>query len=160
MTLCALSLGSNMGNRLDNIRRAVGVMRPLGSVTAKSEVYETPPWGILAQPRFLNACVLLETETMPLDLLAGLKDIERGLGRVQREHWGPREIDIDILTYGDEVLEEPGLVVPHPFMKERAFVLRPLFEIAPDLKLPPDGGEIARLIEKLDTSGIIRIVQL
>ena len=164
MTEAALSLGSNMGNRLDNIRQAVALMKPLGEVTKRSTVYETPPWGVEAQPRFLNACVLLETETPPKILLEKLKEIEQAVGRVERERWGPREIDIDILTYGGEVLNDEELTVPHPIMRERAFVMIPLSEIAPDMKIPPDDGEVSRIareiLEKASGDGIVIITQL
>ena len=164
MTVVALSLGSNMGNRLNNIRQAVAMMKPLGEVTNRSAVYETPPWGIETQPRFLNACVLLETDSPPKILLDKLKEIERAVGRVERERWGPREIDVDILTYGEEVINEAELTAPHPRMRERAFVLVPLSEIAPDMKIPPDGCEVSRLAreinEKASDDKIVIITQL
>jgi 2-amino-4-hydroxy-6-hydroxymethyldihydropteridine diphosphokinase len=160
MTVCALSLGSNLGNRLENMRRAVDAMRPFGRVAAKSNVYETPPWGMEGQGRFLNSCLLLETDLPPQRVLSEIKEIERSLGRVPRERWGPREIDIDILTFGDGILNGPDLVVPHPSMAERAFVLVPLADIAPDFRIPPNGAEISLLLEKLDRSGIVRITSL
>ena len=164
MTTCALALGSNMGNRLDNMRRAVALMKPLGEVTARSAVYETPPWGVEEQPRFLNACVLLETGAPPKMLLEKFKEIEQAVGRVGRERWGPREIDIDILTYGGEVINDEELTVPHPMMRERAFVLVPLSEIAPGMKIPPDNCEVSgiarRIREKTNSDGIVVITQL
>ena len=153
MMVCALALGSNMGGRLDNMRRAVALMKPLGEITKRSAVYETPPWGVKEQPRFLNACVLLETDEPPKILLEKLKEIERTVGRVERERWGPREIDIDILTYGEEIINDGELTIPHPMMHERAFVLIPLSEIVPDIKIPP--GD-----EKTNGDGIIVITQL
>jgi len=149
MTICALSLGSNVGNRLDNIRQAVALMKPLGEITKRSSVYETPPWGVETQPRFLNACVLLETDVPPKILLDKLKEIEQTVGRMERERWGPREIDIDILTYGTEIINDAGLMVPHPMMHERAFVLIPLSEIAPDMKIPPDDSEVSRIAQRI-----------
>ena len=167
MTLVALSLGSNMGNRLDNLRRAVALMKPLGNITGRSAVYETPPWGMETQPRFLNACVLIETGEPPKMLLDKLKEIERTVGRVPRERWGPREIDIDILIYGDEVINEIELKIPHPLMRERNFVLVPLSEIAPDMKIPPDGRQVSGVArkffgnrEKTNDDEIIKITQL
>ena len=164
MITAALSLGSNMGNRLDNIRQAVALMTPLGEVTKRSAVYETPPWGVDEQPRFLNACVLLETDAPPKKLLNKLKEIEQAVGRVERERWGPREIDIDILAYGGEVINEAELTVPHPRMRERAFVLVPLSEIAPDMKIPPDDCEVSGMAreirEKKSDDGIVIITQL
>ena len=164
MTVAALPLGSNVGNRLDNIRQAVVLMKPLGKVTKRSTVYETPPWGVEEQPRFLNACVLLETDAPPKILLGKLKEIEQAVGRVERERWGPREIDIDILTYGGEVINEAELTTPHPRMRERAFVLVPLSEIAPDMKIPPDDSEVSRIAlkihEKASDDEIVIITQL
>ena len=143
-----------MGNRLDNLRRAVALIKPLGEITKRSMVYETPPWGIEAQPRFLNACVLLETAVQPNFLLDKLKEIEQSVGRVESEHWGPREIDIDILTYGEDVINDAGLTVPHPLMRERAFVLFPLSEIAPEMKIAPDNSEVSDMARKIrETSG-------
>ena len=159
MRVCALSGGGNLGNRLENIRQAVGMMKSLGTVTKKSGVYETPPWGIESQPRFLNACVLLETELAPAELLGRLKEIERNVWRVERERWGPREIDIDILTCGGEVLNGAELTVPHPLMRERAFVLVPLCDIAPDLRIPP-GDAVSNILEKTDRNGIVRVTSL
>ena len=135
------------------------MMKPLGTVTKKSGVYETPPWGVEAQPRFLNACLLLETELAPEELLARLKEIERNIGRVERERWGPREIDIDILTCGGEVINCAELTVPHPSMRERAFVLVPLSDIAPGLIVPP-GDSVSSLLEKTDSDGIVRVTSL
>ncbi|MDR1508574.1 MAG: 2-amino-4-hydroxy-6-hydroxymethyldihydropteridine diphosphokinase [Synergistaceae bacterium] len=161
MTLCALSLGSNVGNRLENIRTAVELlMRRTGKITAKSEVYETEPWGVEFQPRFLNACVMLETDLSPRALLSETQTIERELGRVARERWGPREIDIDILTYGDMLLNEEKLVIPHPLMGERAFVLVPMLDIARDFTHPSDGTSINEFLAETGREGIVRIVSL
>jgi len=164
MTVAALSLGSNMGNRLEKMRQAVVLMRPLGNITKRSAVYETPPWGFEMQPRFLNGCVLIETDVPPKILLDKLKEIERTVGRVPRERWGPREIDVDILTYGEEFINGAELTVPHPMMRERDFVIVPLAEIAPDIKLPPDNREISDIAReirgKTGDDGIIIITQL
>jgi 2-amino-4-hydroxy-6-hydroxymethyldihydropteridine diphosphokinase len=161
MILCALSLGSNMGNRLENIRRGAELLDGrTGKITAKSEVYETAPWGVESQPRFLNACVLLETELPPRGLLSETQTIERELGRVARERWGPREIDIDILTYGDMLLNEEKLVIPHPLMCERAFVLVPLLDIARDFMHPSGGTSIDEFLAGTGREGIVRIVSL
>ena len=164
MTEAVLSLGSNMGNRLDNLRQAVILMKPLGKVTKRSAVYETPPWGVEAQPRFLNACILLETDEPPKMLLDKMKEIEQAMGRVEREHWGPREIDIDILTYGEEIISDAELTLPHPRTCERAFVLIPLSEIAPDMKIPPYDNEVSDMAqeirEKASDDGIVIITQL
>jgi 2-amino-4-hydroxy-6-hydroxymethyldihydropteridine diphosphokinase len=160
VTECALSLGSNVGDRLANIRRAVGMIGEICVVTAKSPVYETPPWGFEAQPRFLNACVAAETGMTPSALLAEMKKIEAAAGRVERERWGPRELDIDILFYGRETVNENGLVIPHPRTRERAFVLVPLRDITPGFVHPVTGETIDEMLALTDSSGIVRIVQL
>ncbi|MDR1133153.1 MAG: 2-amino-4-hydroxy-6-hydroxymethyldihydropteridine diphosphokinase [Synergistaceae bacterium] len=160
MTNCLLSLGSNVGDRLANIRAAVALLGKSNRVTAKSGVYETPPWGIETQPRFLNCCAAIETDKSPLELLRGLKEIERELGRAARGKWEEREIDIDILTYGDERITAADLAIPHPLMRERAFVLVPLRDIAPGFKHPESGESIDRLLEHTDRGGIIRITEL
>jgi 2-amino-4-hydroxy-6-hydroxymethyldihydropteridine diphosphokinase len=161
MTLCALSLGSNMGDRLANIRNAADFLGSgTGKISAKSEVYETAPWGMTSQPRFLNACVLLETGLSPYDLLAEIQSIERKVGRIARERWGPREIDIDILTYGETLLNDEKLVIPHPLMRERAFVLVPLSDISKGFIHPSDGTVLDELLAATDREGIVRIVSL
>jgi 2-amino-4-hydroxy-6-hydroxymethyldihydropteridine diphosphokinase len=135
-------------------------MMPLGTVTKKSHAYETPPWGVESQPRFLNACVLLETGLEAGELLRRVKGIEDALGRVERGRWGPREIDVDILTFGGGAMESLELTVPHPRMRERAFVLVPLNEIAPDMMIPPGCEPVADLLKKTDARGIVRIAPL
>jgi 2-amino-4-hydroxy-6-hydroxymethyldihydropteridine diphosphokinase len=155
-----LSLGSNIGDRLANIRRAVDLLGNSERVTAKSDVYETPPWGVATQPRFLNCCVTLETDKPPPELLRRVKDIERELGRAARGKWEAREIDIDILTYGDEKIVSAELTIPHPLMSERAFVLVPLRDIAPGFKHLGSGESIDCLLEHTDRGGIIRITAL
>jgi 2-amino-4-hydroxy-6-hydroxymethyldihydropteridine diphosphokinase len=131
-----LSLGSNLGNREENLREAVSRLGALGNVTAISSFYETEPVDFLDQPWFLNCVVLLETELPPQALLQRLLEIERAMGRERHQPKGPRLIDIDILLFGDEVIGEPGLTVPHPALHERRFVLEPLAEIAPDVRHP------------------------
>jgi 2-amino-4-hydroxy-6-hydroxymethyldihydropteridine diphosphokinase len=155
-----LSLGSNVGDRLANIRAAVGLLGKSGRVTAKSNVYETPPWGVVNQPRFLNCCAAIETDKPPFELLMAVKDIEREIGRVARGKWEAREIDIDILTYGDERMTTEELVIPHPLMRERAFVLVPLLDIAPGFIHPESGESVDRLLEHTGRDGIIRITAL
>jgi 2-amino-4-hydroxy-6-hydroxymethyldihydropteridine diphosphokinase len=155
-----MSLGSNIGDRVANIRKAVDLLNKNNRVTAKSNVYETPPWGVKTQPRFLNCCVTLETGESPLDLLRGVKDIEREIGRAARGRWEAREIDIDILTYGDERITSEELTIPHPLMRERAFVLVPLLDIAPGFKHPESGESIDCLLQQTDRGGIVRITAL
>ena len=132
-----LGLGSNLGDRLGTLRRAVELLdhEPRIVVEASSRVWETEPVGP-PQPRYLNAVLRVGTELDPLDLLAACRRVEAALGRVRLERWGPRTIDVDILLYDDRTLDEPELQIPHPRMHERAFVLAPLLELEPDPMLP------------------------
>lgn len=143
-----LGLGSNVGDRLANLRAALCRLRALEGVNflRASSVYETEPMGVLDQPRFLNLVAEVEVpvEMAPRALLAAVKRIEVEVGRKLRERWGPREIDIDVLLFGEETVREEGLEVPHPRMWGRAFVVVPLAELAPDLTGP--GGETAAQI--------------
>jgi dihydropteroate synthase/2-amino-4-hydroxy-6-hydroxymethyldihydropteridine diphosphokinase len=130
-----LSLGSNLGDRLQNLRDAVAALERAGVLLPDlSPVYETAPWGLTHQPPFLNMAVAARTSLEPRALLRLLQQMERDLGRQPAERWGPRLIDIDLLFYDDLVIEEEDLVVPHPRLHERAFVLVPLVEIAPRLQ--------------------------
>lgn len=133
MTRAFLGVGSNLGDRRENLRRAVARLRAVGTVGPVSSLYETEPVGFLDQPRFLNAVVGIETALPASDLLTFVKAIELALGRAPSFPQGPRLIDIDLLLYGDARVEEPDLMVPHPRLRERAFVLIPLAEIAPDV---------------------------
>ena len=136
-----LALGSNLGNRSENLKNAIDALNSHAGirVVRKSSFYETEPVGGPDQGRFLNAVVEVQTTLEPEDLLTTALSIENSLGRVRREHWGPRTIDIDILTLEDLVYVSPTLSIPHPLMHERGFVLRPLLEIAPDFKHPVFG---------------------
>lgn len=136
MTIAYVGLGSNVGDRLDHLRRAVAALDGPGiSVRRVSSVYETDPVGP-PQPDFLNAVCEVESTLSPRDLLAQLKEIEVALGRSPGERWGPREIDLDLLLYGNEVIEEQDMKVPHPEIDKRNFVAVPLLELAPELDLP------------------------
>ncbi len=130
-----LGLGGNLRDPPAMIAAALQTLAERGHVrvTAVSTVYRTPPWGPVAQPDFANACALAATELTPDDLLAEVKAVERALGRGASERWGPRSIDIDILFYAGASVAAPDLVIPHASLFERAFVLVPLAEIAPDL---------------------------
>ncbi len=148
-----VGLGANLGDREDTIRRAVALVDGLARVTVVgvSSLRETEPWGPVEQPRYLNGAVAVETDLPPRELLDALLDVERGLGRARddEERWGPRTIDLDLLLYGDLVLDEPGLDVPHPRLHERRFALEPLAELAPDA-LVPGRGTVADLLRALD----------
>jgi 2-amino-4-hydroxy-6-hydroxymethyldihydropteridine diphosphokinase len=161
MRRTAIGIGSNVGDRLANVRKAVrAIAERVGTVSAASDVYETPPWGVESQPRFLNACVVAETTLAPMELLSELKEIEQALGRKKRGRWGPREIDLDILLYEGVEMDEESLSIPHPCMGERAFVLVPLAAIAPDFVLAATGKTIAELLRALPDDaarGIVRI---
>lgn len=128
-----LGLGSNLGRRADNLRRAIVLLRRYVRPRRASSVYETAPWGFSQQPDFLN-CVLEVTATLaPHQILASVKGLEREMGRQLGVRYGPRLIDVDILFYGNQTLEYPDLQIPHPRLHQRAFVLVPLAELAPEL---------------------------
>ena len=136
MTLAYVGLGSNLGDREALIRRAADLI----GARRLSSLLETEPWGYADQPRFLNAAAEVDTPLTARQLLVHLLDVERRLGRERiGPRWGPRCIDLDILLYGDETIDEPGLVVPHPRLTEREFALRPLAELVPSLKIPGNG---------------------
>jgi 2-amino-4-hydroxy-6-hydroxymethyldihydropteridine diphosphokinase len=131
LSVARIGLGSNVADARANVESAVHALSSVGLVTARSSLYLCAPWGVLEQDDFINAVVVLETELTPFDLLHTLQKAERDLGRVATYRWGPRVIDLDILTYDDLALETPELTLPHPRLFERAFVLAPLAEIDP-----------------------------
>jgi 2-amino-4-hydroxy-6-hydroxymethyldihydropteridine diphosphokinase len=151
-----IALGTNLGDRLTNLRAALRSLPTAVTVIDESPVYETPPWGYEDQPAFLNMVVKAETDLEPEPLLTYLKQIEAELGREQNFRWGPRLIDLDILFYDDLVIDTPPLVIPHPRLHERAFVLVPLADIAPGLKHPVLHKKISDLLAEIDTQGIVR----
>jgi 2-amino-4-hydroxy-6-hydroxymethyldihydropteridine diphosphokinase len=146
-----LSLGSNLGDRRAKLEAALECLRRRGvSPVKRSSTYETEPAEVADQPWFLNIVVLAETSHSPHELLAACKEIERGLGRLPGRRFGPRALDIDVLLYGRETVAEADLVVPHPRMHRRRFVLIPLVEIAPELTDPRDGRRFADKLAGLD----------
>lgn len=149
-----LALGSNMGNRLSNLKAAVLNLTPQMTVKQKSSVYETPPWGFTEQDAFLNQVVKVTTYLEPEPLLRHLKRMETALGRVPNFQNGPRVIDIDILFFDKMIINTPPLVVPHPRLHERAFVLVPLAEIEPDFIHPILQRPINKILEDVDRSEI------
>jgi 2-amino-4-hydroxy-6-hydroxymethyldihydropteridine diphosphokinase len=135
--LVYLSLGSNLGDRETHLQEALRRLNALGKVTSVSALYETEPVEVKGQqPWFLNCAAAVETELAPLQFLNGMLEIERSMGRTRAEPKGPRIIDIDIILWGGDVLNAPGLTIPHPAMQQRRFVLEPLAEIAPDAVHP------------------------
>ncbi len=149
-----LALGTNLGDRLANLHAAINAFPPSIVHHQSSHIYETPPWGYTDQPAFLNMAVKAETDLDAVSLLKRLKQIEVEVGRVETFRWGPRQIDIDILFYDDLVLESESLVVPHPRLHERAFVLVPLADIAPDFVHPVLKKTIKQLLMSVSADGI------
>jgi 2-amino-4-hydroxy-6-hydroxymethyldihydropteridine diphosphokinase len=157
-----LALGGNVGNSRAILDRAVQLLcdgRDL-RLTARSSDYFTPPWGFKYQPPFINLCIAVDTTLSPRDLLARAQEVELKLGRdrAHEKRWGPRTADIDIIAYDDVTLDEPGLILPHPRLFERAFVLLPLAEIAGDRLI--NGQKLSEALTKVDTAGIERLPPL
>ncbi|MEE4331299.1 MAG: 2-amino-4-hydroxy-6-hydroxymethyldihydropteridine diphosphokinase [Wenzhouxiangella sp.] len=147
-----VGLGSNIGSSRQALKRALASLDALSDtrLVEVSPCYRTPPWGVTEQPDFLNAVAKLSTRLEPIELLQALKAIERELDRSEDgPRWGPREIDLDILIYADRIVNLPELVVPHPYLAQRAFVLVPLNDIAPDLDVPGQ-GRVEDLLASLD----------
>jgi 2-amino-4-hydroxy-6-hydroxymethyldihydropteridine diphosphokinase len=154
--LAYLSLGSNLGDRAAQIRDAIARLSALGDVTCVSSLYETEPVETAPQPWFLNCAVALDTEKMPRQLLAGVLSIEQAMGRRRIEKKGPRNIDIDILLFGSSVIELPELVIPHPGLHQRRFVLEPMVEIAPDQRHPVLKRTMRELRDALPSGQAVR----
>ncbi len=151
MTFAYVGIGANLGPREETLRRAVELLgRADGvEVVGVSELRETDPVGVIDQPPFLNGAVAIETMLPARALLDLLLEIERSLGRVRGERWGPRIVDLDLLVYGNEVVDEPGLHVPHPRLHERRFALEPLADLNPELEIP-GRGTVSALLAALD----------
>ena len=150
MTIAAVGIGSNAGDAEARVRDAFVRLEGAGTVLARSPLYRTEPWGVRDQAAFVNAAALLETALDPHALLDALKRIEREAGRAPTYRWGPRVLDLDILTYGDAHVDEPDLVIPHPRLHERAFALIPLAAIDPRFAAARDAlspGDCATVVE-------------
>ncbi len=146
-----VGIGSNVGNPVENVERAFEALVEIGTVVRRSSLYRTRPWGKIDQPDFINAVALLETQRSAHALLDALKTAEKNLGRMPGERWGPRAIDLDLLTYDDVTIEDAKLKVPHPHLRERAFVLVPLAEIDERYEALRDA------LDPSDLSGVARL---
>lgn len=155
---CAIALGSNLGDSLSIVKDALKILDQTPGITlqAHSSWYKTAPVGP-PQPDYLNGCALLDVQLTPQELLETLLRIEAQFGRVREERNGPRTLDLDLLLFDDLILDIPNLQLPHPRMRERAFVLVPLAEIAPNWVEPVSGKAIAQLVQTLDCSGVRRL---
>jgi 2-amino-4-hydroxy-6-hydroxymethyldihydropteridine diphosphokinase len=154
LTSAIVALGSNIGDKTANIDRAIALLTGREDVQLKgrSRDFRTPPWGKTDQDWFVNACILVDTTRNPHSLLRCCLDVEEAMGRKRAEKWGPRIIDLDVLVFGDVVLDEAELTLPHPQITKRAFVLAPLADIAPDLVI--EGRSIAQWLSAIDREGI------
>jgi 2-amino-4-hydroxy-6-hydroxymethyldihydropteridine diphosphokinase len=154
--LAYLSLGSNMGDRAANLRAAIRQLEKAGSLRAISALYETQPVDVLDQPWFLNCVAAIETSIPPRELLKFVLSIEAAMGRLRLREKGPRKIDIDVLLFGDRIVDEPGLKIPHPAMHRRRFVLEPLVEIAPEALHPVLKKTARELLAALEPGQTVR----
>ncbi len=160
MTLACIGLGANLGDAAQTLRDAFQALAALPQTTlrARSQLYSTPAWGNQDQPAFVNAAAVLETTLPAPDLLVALLEIERRFGRVRDPavHWGPRALDLDVLLYGEQIIDLPQLQVPHPYLHERGFALLPLAEIAPDAIIPGH-GRVRDAVMRVEACGIASI---
>ena len=155
-----VGMGGNIGDAANTLMEAIWALEalPQTSVRSQSDLYRSPPWGRTDQAEFINAVVELQTRLAPSILLDSLIEIEERFGRVRNadERWGPRTLDLDLLLYGDQTIQVPGLCIPHPHLHERGFVLVPLAQIAPNLDVPGQ-GRVADLLADIDASAITLI---
>ncbi|MCA9932767.1 MAG: 2-amino-4-hydroxy-6-hydroxymethyldihydropteridine diphosphokinase [Ardenticatenaceae bacterium] len=149
-----LGLGTNLGQREQNVKNALTGLAHFCTVTAVSPLYETLAWGVTSQPSFLNFCAAAQTNLAPHTLLTQLKQLEKTMGRTPTYRWGPRLIDIDILFYNDLILNDDRLTIPHPQLAERAFVLVPLAHIAASVRHPQTGKSVEEMVTAVDQSSV------
>ncbi len=159
MPEAVIAIGSNLGNRLEYLQMAVQRMQKFSKIIDIAPLYETTPYGFREQPDFLNSVIIIETDVFPHELLHRLKEIEIQLGRKNRERWGPREIDLDIIFYNNQVIHDDELTIPHPDFKNRIFVLKPLADIRPEWRSPIKGKPVRALLNKCQDETIIQMVQ-
>ena len=152
-----IALGANLGDRRANLVAALDAMPPFVRVVAVSALYESPPQPPAPPPAYLNAAARVETELEPEALLSYLKQIERDLGRTPAGRWAPRPIDLDVVLYDDRVFESESLQVPHPRLVERAFVLRPLLDLDPDLAHPVTGERIEVVLQRVEQEELVQM---
>jgi len=157
MSQIYLSLGTNLGDRPANLQKALAYLRRGVEITAVSHVYETEPWGVADQPPFLNICLAGKTHLPPQELLHLCQSVEIQVGRRPTYKWGPRVIDVDILFYDDQIIDEETLTIPHPFVSERAFVLAPLADIAPDFVHPQTDETVVQMLAQVYTTAVHRL---
>ncbi len=158
MSRVFLSIGSNLGDRVENCRKAIERVSDASEITfvRVSPFYETSPWGVSDQPEFVNCAVEVKTALAPRKLLETLKKIETAIGRKAGTRWRARLIDLDIILYKDMIIEEQGLVIPHPYAHERGFVLVPLADIAPEVVHPVFKRSISELLLELKDAGFVK----
>ncbi|HEU0073075.1 MAG TPA: 2-amino-4-hydroxy-6-hydroxymethyldihydropteridine diphosphokinase [Dehalococcoidia bacterium] len=152
-----VALGSNLGNRQANLAMALRMLEPLARVEAVSALYESPPQPPAPPPAYLNAACRIVTGLSPDSLLRHLKRIEHSIGRRDTQRWAPRPIDLDIALYHDQVIADGDLTVPHPRLTERAFVLRPLLDLDPELSHPASGARLTDVLTRLGSDGLVQV---